>query len=158
METPLGRIWFETDQSHIYRLWFACPSADGITGPLQGLIKSTEIGGDLKRQMAEYFAGKRQCFELETAAVGSEFQHLAWATLLTIPYAQTISYADQAAAMKRPTAIRAAANANGANPLPILVPCHRVIASGGGLGGYGPGVDKKAWLLEHEKRYGSFVA
>ena len=86
---------------------------------------------------------------------GSPFQRQVWQVLCGIPYGETRSYAEEAMYMGKPSAYRAVANANGANQLAIIIPCHRVIASDGTLGGYGGGIAVKQWLLEHEKRYGS---
>ena len=84
---------------------------------------------------------------------GSDFQQKVWQALLKIPYGETRSYAAQAAAMGFPKATRAVANANGANQLAIVIPCHRIINSNGALGGYGGGVARKEWLLQHEAKY-----
>ena len=102
-------------------------------------------------QLEEYFAGTRIEFDLPLAATGTQFQQAAWQVLTTIPYGTTLSYAQQAAAMGRPTATRAVGAANGRNPLPIVVPCHRVIGSNGTLTGFAGGVPTKQWLLNHER-------
>lgn len=102
------------------------------------------------RQLREYFAGRRQTFDLELALAGTEFQLATWCALQAIPWGTTCSYAQLAAAVGRPRAVRAVGGANGANPLPIVVPCHRVIAADGSIGGYSGGLDRKRWLLAHE--------
>jgi len=102
------------------------------------------------RQLAEYFAGRRRTFALELAPVGTPFQMAAWRALQAIPWGRTRSYAQLAEAIGRPTAVRAVGGANGANPLPIVVPCHRVIAADGSIGGFSGGIDRKRWLLAHE--------
>jgi len=102
-------------------------------------------------QLALYFAGHLQHFSLPLALAGTQFQRLAWDALLDIPYGQTTTYAQQAVKIGNPAARRAVGAANGRNPIPILVPCHRVIGSRGDLTGYGGGVDRKAWLLAHEQ-------
>lgn len=104
----------------------------------------------LQAELAEYFAQKRQIFTLPLAPTGTPFQQQAWEILQTIPYGETISYAQEAALSGNPNATRAIANANGKNPIAILIPCHRVIASGGGLGGYNGGVWRKEFLLTLE--------
>ncbi len=105
----------------------------------------------LASAMAAYFAGDLAAITaLPVARIGSPFQQAAWAALRAIPAGQTRSYAGQAAAMGRPSAVRAVGLANGANPIGIVVPCHRVIGSGGALTGYAGGVERKAWLLRHE--------
>jgi len=88
---------------------------------------------------------------VELAPAGTPFQLDAWAALRTIPYGETRSYAAQAAALRRPRAIRAVGSANGRNPIAIVVPCHRVVGASGALTGYGGGVGRKRWLLEHER-------
>lgn len=103
-------------------------------------------------QLREYFAGQRQVFALELALQGTDFQLAVWNELLRIPYGVTISYAELAHRIGRPSAIRAAGTANGANPVPVIVPCHRVIGSNGTLTGYGGGIERKQWLLALEGR------
>ena len=110
------------------------------------------------RQLAEYFAGHRQCFELPLAPQGTAFQRAAWAALARIPYGQTRCYSEQATAIGRPTATRAIGAANGRNPLPIVLPCHRVIGANGALTGFGGGIEVKRWLLGHEGRLQLAVA
>ncbi|MEY3977490.1 MAG: hypothetical protein RLZZ284_346 [Actinomycetota bacterium] len=102
------------------------------------------------RELREYFAGQRTTFSVPLQLDGTPFQQRAWAAMRKIRHGRTISYAQQAAAMRAPRAARAVGSANGANPVPIIVPCHRVVASNGGLGGYSLGLAMKRWLLEHE--------
>lgn len=101
-------------------------------------------------QLDEYFAGKRKEFSVPLLFAGTEFQKKVWAELLKIAYGQTISYGEMARRIGMPSAVRAVANANGANSLSIFAPCHRVIGSGGSLTGYGGGLDTKRALLELE--------
>lgn len=105
------------------------------------------------RQLEEYFAGTRQQFDLPLHPSGTPFQLEVWGALLTIPYGETVSYAEIARRIRRPRAVRAVGAANGANPLSIIVPCHRVIGSHGDLVGYGGGLPVKRWLLAHERRH-----
>ena len=100
--------------------------------------------------MAEFFAGKRREFDLPLAAVGTEFQRQVWDGLREIPFGETISYGELALRIGRPRALRAVGAANGANPLPIVVPCHRVIGANGKLTGFGGGLDIKRRLLTLE--------
>lgn len=102
------------------------------------------------RQLREYFAGKRTKFSVPLDLEGTPFQRRAWAAMCKIPFGGTISYAEQARSMRAPRAVRAVGSANGANPVPIIVPCHRVVASNGGLGGFSLGLAMKRWLLAHE--------
>ena len=102
------------------------------------------------RQLREYFAGTRRKFAVSLDLDGTEFQQQAWAAMCGIRYGHTLSYAQQAKAIGRPKAVRAVGSANGANPVPIIVPCHRVIASDGSLGGYALGLAMKRYLLALE--------
>lgn len=102
-------------------------------------------------QLSAYFSGKLQQFDLTLDLRGTEFQRRVWDAVLAIPYGETISYAEVARRIGSPKAVRAVGTAIGRNPVSIVVPCHRVIGSGGGLGGYGGGLDRKTWLLEHER-------
>ena len=101
-------------------------------------------------QLAEYFDGKRRTFDLPLAPRGTEFQRETWLALASIPYGSTISYADLAQRVRRPKAMRAVGAANGRNPLPIVLPCHRVIGADGSLTGFGGGLPTKQFLLELE--------
>ena len=105
------------------------------------------------RQLDEYFLGKRQTFDLELYLDGTEFHKKVWKQLMTIPYGDTCSYQDIARTIKHPRASRAVGTANGCNHIPIVIPCHRVIASNGGLGGYTPGLSIKRNLLMHEEKF-----
>jgi len=102
-------------------------------------------------QIVEFLEGKRQGFELPLDPRGTAFQRAVWSELARIPYGETRSYADVARAIGRPLAVRAVGAANGANPLALVVPCHRVIAADGSLGGYGGGLELKARLLAMER-------
>jgi methylated-DNA-[protein]-cysteine S-methyltransferase len=101
-------------------------------------------------QLAEYFAGVRKTFELPLAAVGSPFQRRVWDALREIPYGETESYGELARRIGAPAASRAVGRANGSNPIPIIIPCHRVIGAGGTLTGFGGGVERKRYLLDLE--------
>ena len=103
-------------------------------------------------QIKEYFTKQRRQFDLPLQLQGTAFQKQTWQQLLTVPYGQTASYKDIAVAIKRPQAVRAVGAANGKNPISIVVPCHRIIGSNGALVGYGSGLWRKTWLLEHEGR------
>ncbi len=103
-----------------------------------------------KSQVDEYLQGKRKVFDLPLLLVGSEFQKQVWKELLRVPYGQRVSYLDLAKSIGKPEAVRAVANANGANSLALIVPCHRIIASDGSIGGYGGGVSVKKRLLKLE--------
>ncbi len=109
------------------------------------VIKETE------KQLDEYFAGKRKTFEIPLLFAGTDFQKVVWQKLLEIPYGKTISYGELARMLGQPKAVRAVANANGANAISIIAPCHRVIGSDHSLTGYGGGLDVKKFLLELER-------
>jgi len=107
----------------------------------------------LRQQLSEYFEGSRKEFTLPLVTPGTPFQQLVWKELTKIPYGTTRSYYEQSVALGKPESIRAVANANGMNRISIIIPCHRVIGSDGNLTGYGGGLKRKKWLLNHEKRY-----
>ena len=114
---------------------------------------SHEVPSELEEavsQLSDYFEGKRTEFSLKLAPKGTEFQKKVWAELEEIPFGRTTSYQQMANKLGDPKVIRAAASANGKNPIAIVVPCHRVIGSDGSLTGYAGGLHRKKWLLEHE--------
>jgi methylated-DNA-[protein]-cysteine S-methyltransferase len=113
---------------------------------------------DACRQLDEYLAGDRRAFDLPLSAAGSEFQRAVWDELVRIPYGETISYGELARRLDRPDASRAVGLANGRNPISIVVPCHRVIGASGKLTGYGGGLDRKRFLLDHEAGAASLAA
>jgi len=135
---------------------------DGLTGlhmePANGFDVVPEweedatAFSDAANQLASYFAGELTAFDLPLALAGTPFQKRVWAELRRIPYGHTISYQELARRVGNPKASRAVGSANGQNPVAVIVPCHRVIASDGTLGGFGGGLDRKEWLLNHEKR------
>jgi methylated-DNA-[protein]-cysteine S-methyltransferase len=103
-------------------------------------------------QLDEYFAKTRRVFELALDLRGTPFQVRAWNALAEVPYGTTVTYGEQARRLGVPRATRAIGGANGSNPLPIVLPCHRVVGADGSLTGYGGGLDVKRWLLTHERR------
>jgi len=112
--------------------------------------ESTPILAEVVRQLTEYFAGDRRTFDLPLEPEGTDFQLSVWKVLRAIPFGQTISYGEQARRLGDANKARAVGSANGRNPLPIVVPCHRVVGADGSLTGFSGGVDAKRWLLEHE--------
>ena len=144
IETPLGVASISGDEHGIASI--------SVTQENQDLL-SEEVPLHLKgavQQLQEYFEGKRTTFDLNLNPSGTEFQKRVWKELLRIPFGKTVSYLDIAKKLGDPKTIRAAASANGKNPLWIVVPCHRVIGSDGSLTGYAGGLWRKKWLLEHE--------
>ncbi|MDP3292998.1 MAG: methylated-DNA--[protein]-cysteine S-methyltransferase [Sulfuricurvum sp.] len=146
IHTPIGKMIAAADENAITSLDFTNESE---------LIQNsdTPLLLRLDKELHEYFAGKRKVFTLPLSVQGTPFQKQVWETLLTIPYGITISYASEAERFGNPKAIRAVASANGRNPIAILIPCHRVIASDGTLGGYSGGIEKKEFLLELEQKF-----
>jgi methylated-DNA-[protein]-cysteine S-methyltransferase len=144
-ESPLGIIAVTATTEKIIELSFAeqaLPVSSRIPGVLQLCI----------RQIDAYFKGDLTEFSVDLEPEGTEFQKSVWRQLEKIPYAETVSYGDVARSIGKPTACRAVGGANGRNPIAIIVPCHRVIGSNGTLTGYGSGIWRKEWLLEHEKK------
>jgi len=147
MQTPIGLLAIRATNDAINSIEFIRQQdAPPVKHPL--LEQASE-------QLQQYFAGQRQQFELPLAASGTVFQQQVWRALRQIGYAQTASYAEIAANIGRPTAVRAVGAANGRNPLAIIVPCHRIIGKDGTLTGYAGGLQRKAWLLELEQSYRS---
>jgi AraC family transcriptional regulator, regulatory protein of adaptative response / methylated-DNA-[protein]-cysteine methyltransferase len=159
LTTPLGPMLAIADEHALYLLEFA--ERRNLERELKQLpIKTgtTIIPGrtqpidSIEQELTLYFAGSLKEFKTPVHLLGSPFQQSVWNTLITIPYGHTASYAQEATAMGKPSAHRAVANANGANQLAIIIPCHRIVQSNGKLGGYGGGIARKQWLLDHEKK------
>ena len=158
LDTPLGPMLVVSDEDGLYLLEFV--ERRGLEREIEHLrikTKSAIIPGrttvidSIEEELANYFAGKLKNFKTPIHMLGSPFQKMAWQELINIPYGQTRSYMEQAQAIGKPTAFRAVANANGANQLAIIIPCHRIINSNGELGGYGGGIIRKQWLINMEK-------
>ncbi len=111
---------------------------------------TNEFLKEVEKELQEYFEGRRKEFTFNCDPDGTDFQKKVWKELLNIPYGKTVSYLDMARKLGDEKVIRAAASANGKNPIAIVIPCHRVIGSDGSLTGYAGGIDKKEWLLSHE--------
>jgi methylated-DNA-[protein]-cysteine S-methyltransferase len=149
-QSPVGPLLLAGDDAAVYRIGFGgTPERDWIASPARGVL------ADAAKQLREYFAGRRREFDLDLAPVGTPFQLRVWQCLRQIPYGETISYAELAKWSGNPKAARAVGSANGRNPLSIVVPCHRVIAADGTLGGFGGGsgvgLDVKQALLAVER-------
>jgi methylated-DNA-[protein]-cysteine S-methyltransferase len=148
--SPIGQLILKTDGEALTGIYSDLPSRpprelhlwtrDATAGPLPEAV----------RQLEEYFRGERLEFDLPLTLEGTEFQKRAWHNLLAIPYGETRSYGEQARLIGNPSASRAVGLANGRNPIPIVVPCHRVIGADGSLTGFGGGIERKRWLLAHE--------
>ena len=145
-ETPIGEIMIASDGSYVTALRFAVPAGSEMKKAPDALTDGAA------RQLEDYFAGKRRMFDLPLRPFGTVFQRSVWEQLLAIPYGETRSYKQVAEMVGRPNACRAVGMANNRNPISIIIPCHRVIGSGGDLVGYGGGLEAKRALLELEKR------
>jgi methylated-DNA-[protein]-cysteine S-methyltransferase len=143
-DTALTGVYFPTSRRGPVPTHQAGWEEDNGQGP------GSEILARAREQLTEYFAGTRTTFDLPLEALGSQFEHRVWNALRTIPYGTTLSYSELARRLGDVYATRAVAAANGSNPIPIIVPCHRVVGSKGELTGFGGGLDRKRWLLEHE--------
>lgn len=142
LPSPVGDLWAEATDRGLSRLSFSVPS--------EPVLAPNPVLEALARQLGEYWAGRLRTFSLPLDLQGSPFQQRVWAGLLTIPWGKTRTYLEQATALGDVKSIRAVASANGRNPVAIVVPCHRVIGSDGSLTGYGGGLERKLFLLEHE--------
>jgi methylated-DNA-[protein]-cysteine S-methyltransferase len=148
--TPIGRLLLTSDGHALTGLWMV--DADRHSARVEeGLTRSPAAFTEVTAQLQEYFAGDRKEFTVPLAPSGTPFQLAVWEQLTKIPYGSTISYGDIARALgKRLVASRAVGLANGANPISVIVPCHRVIGSDGSLTGYGGGLERKELLLRLE--------
>ena len=146
-EAGLAAVLFERNrhEPHVARARDAWrPLADAPDGSAASVLAET------RAQLEDYFAGGRTTFDLPLAPHGTEFQRRVWDALCAIPYGETISYLDLARRLGDSKATRAVGAANGRNPIPIIVPCHRVVGADGALTGFGGGIERKRWLLTHE--------
>jgi methylated-DNA-[protein]-cysteine S-methyltransferase len=141
-ESPIGLIEIGCSSKEVTSLFFV--------EARRPRTSTNDVCDEAVKQISEYFAGARQEFDLPIRLSGTEFQREVWQGLKGIPFGQTVSYGDLARTIGKPTAVRAVGAANGNNPVSIIVPCHRVIGSDGGLTGYGGGLERKEWLLKHE--------
>lgn len=144
MDTPIGHLRITADELGLCALDRV---TDALQPPEHALLQ------EAVRQLTEYFDGTRQQFDLPLHLQGTPFRLRCWQALREIPYGETRSYGQQAAAVGNPKASRAVGGANHHNPVMIVVPCHRVIGADGSLTGFGGGLDMKAWLLAHEQKH-----
>jgi len=148
--SPIGELLLLADGDPLTGLTMAEHDCRPAPRPEPGWRRDESPFRAVHAQLRAYFAGELRTFELPLRMTGTPYQRLAWDGLLTIPFGATISYAEQARRIGRPGAARAVGAANGRNPISIVVPCHRVIGADGTLTGYGGGLDRKEWLLQHE--------
>lgn len=145
-KSPIGMLSIDLSNDFVTRVIFM-ENEQNVQNHLNALEKN------VRKQLDDYFLGKIKQFSLPLLTKGTLFQKAAWHALTLIPYGQTRCYSEQAAMFGKPKAARAVGHANNKNPLPILIPCHRVIGKNGELVGYGGGLWKKQWLLAHEQKY-----
>ena len=141
VDTPIGPLLLRADHGHLSRVEF---------GALTACTSSAPPFPEAEAQLHAYFAGELERFELPLAPVGTAFQRCVWEALAEILYGTTTTYSELAARIGRPSACRAVGAANGRNPLPVIVPCHRVVGAAGALTGYGGGLGRKRLLLALE--------
>jgi len=147
--SPVGPLLLVASETHLRAIWFSTPRHPlprdiALNEGENGVIRKT------RSQLDEYFGGSRRSFDLPLRPVGTAFQCEVWSMLEKIPYGETWSYGDVARRLGRPQAVRAVGAANGRNPIPIVVPCHRVIGADGSLTGFGGGLPTKQFLLALE--------
>lgn len=155
LDSPLGPLTAVADGSALVGLYQSgqrhLPAAATFGSRDDGVLPA------VREQLAAYFAGSLDTFDVPLSLVGTPFQLAVWAALREVPYGATCTYGELAAAVGRPSAVRAVGAANGRNPVCLVVPCHRVVGAGGALTGYAGGTDRKRFLLEHEHRLASLA-
>lgn len=149
IETPVGYLLLRADDQALHGIHFEGPHPPAQDDPAMPMGDNSVLRR-ARQQLEEYFQGTRRQFDLPLAPRGTPFQLEVWKALASIPYGRTMSYGQLAAQLRRPSAMRAVGAANGRNPLPIVVPCHRVIGADGGLTGFSGGISIKRMLLEIE--------
>ncbi len=155
LESPIGSLLLAGDGNVLQLVSF--PGGKSARKPEPDWLRRNELFKQEKEQLQAYFAGELLKFNLKLAPQGTAFQKLVWQALLTIPYGETRSYGEIAQCIGQPTASRAVGAANGLNPIPIIIPCHRVIGSTGKLVGFGGGLATKEHLLKLEQASVPFV-
>ncbi len=151
IDSPIGELIIITSAKGLHAIVWDVDSKDLDR---ENLIRSKgeKIIVQTKKQLAEYFVGKRETFDLPLVLNGTPFQIQVWRQLQKIPYGETISYGEQAKRIGDKNKARPVGMANGRNPIPVIIPCHRVIGSNGKLVGFGGGLSRKEWLLNHERK------
>lgn len=149
ISSPVGVLELTSDGSALTEVLFV---DDGELRPETRDLDTDPVLQRTVAQLTEYFDGERTEFDLPLTLAGTAFQKQVWSTLLDIPYAATWSYAELAQRIGQPNAFRAVGAANGQNPIPVIVPCHRVVGANGSLTGYGGGLDRKRTLLQLEAK------
>lgn len=165
MESPVGGLRLVGDGEKLRQVWFldGKPACGRTTehrhrkAPERGWVRDESPFAEAMRELRAYFAGELREFDLRLEMEGTEFQVSVWRELRRIPYGETMSYLELAKRIGNPKAVRAVGLANGQNPIPIIVPCHRVIGSDGSLTGFGGGMENKRKLLELERGQGRLL-
>lgn len=147
--TPIGTITLTSNGRALTRLWLT--DTDLVAHATDPSDEDAVLAA-AREQLEAYFDSRLRQFDLPLEPQGTEFQQRVWDSLKRIPFGETISYAELARRVDKPKAVRAVGAANGRNPLMIIVPCHRVIGADGSLTGFGAGIERKRWLLDHETR------
>ena len=156
-ESPVGVLKLTARDSMLTGILFSDEKTVSSSG--RGVVKSLPpVLKECIQQLDDYFSGSRTVFELDMEQPGTSFQQKVWAELMNIPFGKTISYLELARRIGNEKSIRAVGTANGSNNICIMVPCHRVIGSNGKLVGYGGGLWRKQWLLEHEQKFSPLKA
>jgi len=150
IDSPLGQLFVRGEGQSVTGLFM--PEHSGWLGPEASWRQSESPFVAVREQLAEYFDGDRQHFDAPLKLAGTPFQQRVWRELVRIPFGTTITYAQLAQRIGRPTASRAVGHANSRNPISIIVPCHRVIGADAALTGYAGGIERKRWLLDFEAR------
>jgi O-6-methylguanine DNA methyltransferase len=157
LHTPVGALWVACSERGVCKLILPSEGAEvaldrwlAVHVPAHELVATSPLLEQTSAELSAYFAGTRQDFTLALDLRGSSFHQRVWSALTTIPYGHTVSYGELARTLGAPQAARAVGAACGANPVPIIAPCHRVLGSDGSLHGFGGGLPLKAWLLRHE--------
>jgi methylated-DNA-[protein]-cysteine S-methyltransferase len=152
MNSPLGTLLLTAEDGALTGVHFPGQKHDRPPQPHWQRTDDEPVLAAARAQLGEYFEGKRAAFELPLAPRGTPFQQAVWRALLAVPFGATSTYSAVAAAIRRPKAVRAVGAAIGANPIGIVVPCHRIVGADGSLTGYAGGLDRKARLLALERR------
>jgi methylated-DNA-[protein]-cysteine S-methyltransferase len=150
LSSPLGKLLLTSDGHALTGLFMTRLAESSAPETAAAWKQDDAVFREVCQQLTAYFDGETNRFDVEMNVVGTPFQRRVWHELCNIPFGSAISYAELARRIGRPGASRAVGGANGQNPIAVIVPCHRVIGADGGLGGYGGGLDRKRWLLEHE--------
>lgn len=147
-DSPIGLLGVEASADAVLRISLRHAIHEDHPGP----AAANALCQETRRQIEAFLSGELETFDLPLEARGQEFQRRVWDLMLEIPFGETRTYGEMARGLGQPGASQAVGNACGANPIPLVIPCHRVVASGGRLGGFGGGLDMKRWLLSHEAR------